>query len=429
MTANSDRERVGRRGFLATSASSAAMILATHSAVEVAAQAQKPTDAPTGPPVNCAVIGLGKQGRDLLAALSRVPGVTVTGICDTYQPFLNRSKDAAPKATPASDYRQVLERKDVSGIFIATPTDRHRDIAVAALQAGKHVYCEAPLAHTVEDARGIALAAKTAPKQVFQVGQQFRSNPQHNHVWKFVRGAVVGRPACARAQWHKKVSWRATAPTPDREREMNWRLRRETSPGLPGEVGIHSIDTMNWFLRSAPVSVAAFGGNVLYQDGRTVPDTVQCVFEYPGGVRFMQDITLANSFDGSYELLMGDMGAVLLRGERAWLFKEADAPLEGWEVYARREPVGDETGIALVADATKILALGKVPGKDGSTLDPGKDALYYSVEAFANCIRQNKPAACGPMEGLQAAVTALKAHEASLTGAKIVFDKKWFELA
>lgn len=414
---------MSRRGFLATSAGSSVLL----ASAEAFAQEAAPK-VPAGPPVGCAVIGLGKQGREIVSKLARVPGAQVAAICDTYPAFLNRSRDAAPKAVPVADYRQALERKDVSSVFVATPSHQHKEIVLAALQAGKHVYCEAPIAHTVDDARTIAAAALKSGL-TFSGGQQFRSNPQHLHVLKFIRGSVLGRPALARAQWHKKSSWRLAAPNPEREREINWRLRKESSPGLMGEIGIHSVDTVNWFWRNMPVSVQGFGGVLFHQDGRTVADTVQCVFEYPGGARFLYDSTLVNSFDSSYELLMGDQAAVLLRGERAWLFKEADAALEGWEVYARKEPVGDETGIALVADATKILALGKIPGKDGSTLEPGKDALYYAVEAFLECVRTKKPTVCGPREALQATVTALKANEAVQTGSKVVYQKEWFELA
>ena len=169
-----------------------------------------------------------------------------------------------------------------------------------------------------------------------------------------------------------------------------------------------------------------------WNDRREVPDTVQTIIEYPGGLRVVYDMTLANSFDGAYELFMGTDGTILVRGERAWMFKETDAPLLGWEVYTRKESVGDEKGMVLVADATKILALGKKPGEDTSTLDPGKTALYYAIESFVNCVREADPKkkvpAAGPAEGLEATVTAIKAHEAALGGTKLVYEKEWFDL-
>jgi len=382
------------------------------------------------------VIGLGAQGKEILAAASRVGGANVVAICDTYSSpvFTKRAQEAAPKASFMADYRQVLERKDVAAVFIATPTHKHKEIVLAALQAGKHVYCESPMAHTIEDAKAMALAGKQAMeggKLVFQVGQQYRANPQHHHVQKFIHSAVLGNVTHGRGQWHKKNSWRRPASNPEREREMNWRLDSAVSPGLIGEQGIHSLDIANWFFKQLPVSVMGFGSILKWgEDGRKVPDTVQAVVEYPGGLRFTYDATLTNSYEGSYETFLGTDAAVLLRDQLAWLFKEADAPLLGWEVYARKEEYGPETGIALVADASKQLAEGKIPGKEKQVNDPGKSALFFSCDAFLNSVRdpaKNK-VDCGPLEGYQATVTALKANEAVVTGTKIAYQKEWFDL-
>ena len=79
----------------------------------------------------------------------------------------------------------------------------------------------------------------------------------------------------SRGQWNKKTSWRKASPNPDREKALNWRLYKETSLGLVGEIGIHSLDTAGWYLGSAPVSVTGFGGITQWQDDREVADTVQ----------------------------------------------------------------------------------------------------------------------------------------------------------
>ncbi len=443
MDKTKDAEVVSRRGFLSGSAGA----LLTVGATEALAQANKPKAPakpaapakpkataeakpkdPPPPTVNCAVIGLGLQGRAIMAALGRLPGANLVAICDTYQPFLNRSKSAAPKAEPLTDYRALLDRKDVQAVFIATPTHQHKDVTLAAIQAGKHVYVEAPLAHTIEEAKAIALAGKGSA-QVFQVGQQSRANPQHHHVQAFIASAVLGNMTYGRGQWHKKDSWYRTAPNNEREREINWRLDREKAAGLLGEVGIHTLDVANWFLKARPVSVMGFGSQLLYKDNRNIPDTVQCILEYPGGVRFHYSATLTNSYEGQYEVFGGTDSAVVLRDERAWLFKEADAPLLGWEVYARKEEYGAETGICLVADASKQLAEGKIPGKEKQNSDPGKNALYFSCEAFLNSIRDpEKKPECGALQGYQAVVTAVKANEAVLQGTKITFQKEWFGL-
>jgi predicted dehydrogenase len=355
-----NKETLSRRELL-RHASTLTLVMAL-SAEEALAESA-PAAAPAGPPVGVGVVGLGPQGRELLASLVRLPGASVAAICDTYAPFLRRGNEIAPKATQQSDYHKLLEEKSVQAIVVATPSYQHRQIVLDAIRAGKHVYCEAPLAVFVDDCKAMARAGSDS-KQVFQVGQQWRSDPQHHHALKFVRTGVLNKMAQARAQWHRKDSWRRPAPTTEREREVNWRLNDQTSAGLMGEVGVHQVDIVSWFLKELPVSASGFGGVLVWQDGRTVPDTVQCLIEYPGGVHLLYDATLGNSFDGAYELLMGSDSALLTRGDRAWMFKEADSPLLGWEVYARKDKFGDETGIALVANATQLLAQGKIPGQD-----------------------------------------------------------------
>src|SRR6185436_7528695 len=145
-----------------------------------------------------------------------------------------------PRAETATDWKRVIESPGVEAIVVATPTPAHREIAVAALQAGKHVYCEAPIAASIDDARAIAAAAAGARGLVFQGGLQGRSNSLYRHVLQFVKSGVLGDVAAVHAQWNRKDSWRRAAPAPERERALNWRLD-PASPGLMGEIGIHQI--------------------------------------------------------------------------------------------------------------------------------------------------------------------------------------------
>ena len=380
-------------------------------------------------PVKVAVIGLGEQGRALLTSLSYVPGAVVSHVCDTYTPAHKRALELFPQATAVTDYKAVLSDAGVQGVYIATPSHLHKQIVLDALAAGKHVYCEAPLASSVADAKAIAQAAKAAaPKVIFHSGLQYRTNPQHKHVLSFVRTGALSTLVQAKAHWHKKGSWRRAAPSDKRQDELNWRLDKATSGGLLGEIGIHQIDVTSWFAKSLPKAVTGFGGILAWNDGRDVPDTVQCLLEYDGGVHLTYDATLANSFDGAYELFQGTDAAVLLRGQRAWMFKEVDAQALGWEVYAYKELVGDDTGIALVADATKLLAEGKEPGKNRD-IDPKKSPQYYACETFVKALRAGKQAEeVGPQEGYEATVVALTANEAILTGKRIEFTKEMFTL-
>ncbi|HEU0009494.1 MAG TPA: Gfo/Idh/MocA family oxidoreductase, partial [Verrucomicrobiae bacterium] len=355
-------------------------------------------------------------------------------------------------AKQSADYKSLLEDKDIKAVLIATPSHQHRDIAIEALKAGKHVYCEAPMATTLEDARAIAAAARGAVGQVFQPGLALRSDPQRHFLLQFVRSGAAGNPLSARAQWNKKQSWRQASPNPEREKEINWRLDKKLSLGLAGEIGIHQIDMMSWLLKERPTAVTGFGGILHWTDGRDVPDTAQFVLEYPGGVQGIFEVSLANSFDADYEVLYGTYAAIMLRGNKAWMFKEVDSPLLGWEVYARKDVFYKETGIALVANATKLVAQGDNPVEDAPYANT---PLSFALEAFLSNVSDvstavedfkdtygtndkaklakqlatlNKQPAATWKEGLEAAIVAIKANEALMAGKRVTLGKELFEL-
>ncbi len=413
---------IDRREFLIGAAATVALMITA----EQAAKAEG-TDTPiTGPAVKFGVIGMGPWGREILTALSKMPSAEIAAICDTYDPYVKKGVEIAPKAATFTDYTKLLASSDVEAVVIATPSHLHKDIALAAVAAGKHVYLEAPMAHTVEDAKAIAVAGKGSAK-VFQVGLQGRSNLLYKHVGNFVKTGVLGTPITVIAQWDKKDSWKRMAPTPAREKELNWRLFKATSPGLVGESGVHHIDLASWFLGKQPVAVTGFGSIVGWPDGRDVPDTVQCVIEYPDNVRMVFTSTLASSFGSSSATFQGTNSSLLMREKKSWMIKEADSALLGWEVYARKETVVEETGICMVADATKILQAGKEPGKEGS-IEPTKEALFCALENFTRSIRDNAKVVADAAIGYQATVVALKANEAIQTGSKITYQPDWFAL-
>jgi predicted dehydrogenase len=338
-------------------------------------------------------------------------------------------------------------------VIIATPTHQHKSIALEALKAGKHVYCEAPMASSIEDAKEIARAAKAAKQQIFQPGLQLRADPQRHFLVPFIRSGAIGTALNARAQFHKKQSWRATSPKPEREKELNWRLSKETSIGLVGELGSSAIDQAAWFLNAQPTAVTGHGTLALWKDGRDVPDTVQAVLEFPGGVVMTYDATLANSFDGDYAMFYGTDAAVMLRENKAWLFKEVDSPLLGWEVYASKETFYKETGIVLKANASKSVPANAAGQTQESPFS--NTPLFYALQIFlkngidmsaavedaisllgpddaegiaAQAAKAPRRPAATYLEGLQTAVTAIKANEAILAQQRIELKPEWYEL-
>lgn len=403
--------------------------------------------------IKVAVIGLGAWGREIVNTLAKIPEADLAAICDTYPASVRRTAPSAPGAAQTGDYKTILANKDIKAVIVATPTHQHKEIVLEALKAGKHVYCEAPLANTIEDARAIASAAKASRQVLFQAGLQMRADSQRHFLLPFIRSGALGQSIMARAQFHKKQSWRQVSPKPEREKELNWRLSKQTSTGLVGEIGCHAIDQTTWFLNAQPVAVSGFGLIALWKDGRDVYDTVQAFLEFPNGIFMDYNATLANSFDGEYEMLYGSDAAVMMRESKAWMFKEVDSPLLGWEVYARKETFYKETGIALVANASKSVPANDQQAQAAAAINTSlttaltvflKNATDMSaaLEDAINAIGTDDPQqlteqvskvklrpAANYQEGFSATVTAIKANEAIQTAQRIVLKPEWYELS
>jgi len=374
-------------------------------------------------PVNVGLIGCGRQGRAVLTELAKIEGVSITAVCDTDARRLRGATRRAPDAATHDAHPALLD-EDVDAVVIATPTHEHRQVALDSLAAGKHVYCEAPLAHSLADAKAIAAAARRAEKQVFQAGFQGRSNPVYSLARSFVRAGAIRNVFQMRAQFHQKTSWVTPSPDPAREKLLNWRLDPAVSTGLIGEIGAQQFDVVHWFTGKYPNRVRATGGVLTWEDGRKVEDTVHAELMFESGARFDWDACLGSSYGGQYEVLMGTMGTVKLAWSHGWMFKEADAATQGWEVYANRQQFHNDEGITLIAEATKLAAQGKLKEGVGLPHSP----LFYALEDFLTSVTEGVPVACSAEEGLRATAIALRANEALRSGDEVAIPEEDFKV-
>ncbi|MAF66073.1 MAG: hypothetical protein CMJ84_10520 [Planctomycetes bacterium] len=376
-------------------------------------------------PLPVALVGAGRQGRAILGELQKLEGARVVAVCDVLAGRLRSGLRRAQGARGYEDHRKLLEELGdaVDSVIVATPTHLHREVVIDALEAGKNVYCEAPLAHTTEDARAIAAAARAAGG-VFATGLQGRSNPVYQLARSFYRSGCVRDLASMRAQDFKKQSWRTPASNPADEAALNWRLDPAISPGLPGELGTQQFDVFHYYRGEYPVSVRGRGGVFVHRDGREVPDTVTCELGFADGTSLFWEACLGNSYQGRYELLSGSMAAIKLAWSHAWMFKEADAPTQGWEVYANRQTFHNDEGITLIADATQLASQGKL--KEGVGLPHAP--LHYALEDYLVAAAGGGEPACGAAEGLRATVVGLLAQRAVTSGEEQAIDPALFEI-
>lgn len=367
-----------------------------------------------------AMIGAGRQGRVLMTEIQKIAGASIAAVCDPVQSRLDAGVRRAPGAEPFADYRALLtKRADVQAVFIATPTHLHRALVEECLAAGKHVYCEAPIAHTIEDAKGIVRAARSSSK-VFMPGLEGRSNPVYQLARTFFQSEAVRDLVSMRAHDHKKISWRTPASDPADERALNWRLNDDLSIGVPGELGTHQVDVFHWYTGQRVVRVSGLGSIRLHKDGRTLPDTVTCAMEFEDGAVLSYAASLANSYEGRYEVLYGTNAAIKLGWSHGWMFKEADAPTQGWEVYANRQQFHNDEGITLIADATQLASQGKL--KEGVGLP--HPSAYYAVSDFLKACAQGTPVPVTAEDALSATAVGICAHQAVTTGRAVEITRE-----
>lgn len=368
-------------------------------------------------PQRVGLIGAGRQGRAIIAELLQLPEVTIPVVCDASPARLRTALERAPGAEGVADYRAVLGRADVTAVIVATPTHLHRQVVLDAIEAGKHVYCEAPIAHTVEDAKVLATAALGA-RTVVAAGFQGRANPVYQRAAGFVGSDTLRDPVSLVAQANRKTSWRFPASEPGTDRAVNWRLDPDLSLGLAGEIGAQQFDVATWLMSGAPTRVSGRGTIRLHQDGRTVFDTVSADLVWANGVALQWSATLASSYGGQYEVFHCVNAAIRLAWTHAWLFKEVDSPTQGWEVYATRQQFFDDEGIVLVADATKLAAQGRL--KQGAMLS--NTPLYYALADFFVAASDNKPPACTMADGARATILGIRTNEAILNATTLTID-------
>lgn len=272
--------------------------------------------------INVGVIGTGDRGGGLIPFINQIPNMRVVACCDII-PFRLSSglSKVEGKAKGYSDYKKMLEDKDVDAVLVATPFSTHSKIVVDALKAGKHVYGEKTMAKGYE---GIAelVSAADASKGIFQTGHQYHSSRLYSHVVDEVRNGKIGKITAFECQWNRNGNWRRPVPDPKWERMINWRMYREFSGGLLAELCSHQLDFANWVMGAMPEKVMGVGGIDYWKDGRETYDNIHLIYSYPEGVRASFTCLTSNAM-GDYKVkVMGDKGTYILDYAKAWFYPE-----------------------------------------------------------------------------------------------------------
>jgi predicted dehydrogenase len=261
-----------------------------------------------GYPANDAIrVGLiGTGGRcmgELLPEMKKVEGLKIAAVCDVWDERLDKArKEALPDALATKDYAEILARKDIDAVVIATPDHLHVPITIAACEAGKDVYVEKPLTHDLSEGEAV-IAAEAKHRRIIQVGMQQRSMPQFQKAYEIVKSGGLGKIHRIHLSWNRNagfgegrpkygirpetVDWkRFLGPARDQPFDevkfRNWRWFWDFGGGILTDLMVHFIDVANWFCDlDAPAVAVTLGENYITKGFWETPDTIETVLGYP----------------------------------------------------------------------------------------------------------------------------------------------------
>lgn len=352
-----------------------------------------------GDRIRAGFIGTGDRGKGLIYTMNELAdSFEVTAICDVLDFRLREAQKIAQSNTlkQFSDYRKLLEDKNIDAVFISTPLDLHYPIAVAALEAGKHVYLEKTMTYSIPEAVNLVKLTKKYPKLTLQVGHQYRYTPLYYRVKDMIQKGFLGKVTQIESRWDRNWNWRRQAPDPSLERQINWRMYNEHSGGLVAELLSHQMDFVNWAFDTHPDEVFGTGGIDFYKDGRETFDNVQVMFRYAKDNMIGNfGATCSNARDGYLFRLKGTKGTISLLVDDAIYYPEKQA-------RAELETVDGVTGSTRIEwNAEGGVRILKEKLKDGS---------WYALKDFHRSIATGQLPASNVITG---ATTAVCVHLAN----------------
>lgn len=413
-------------------------------------------------PARAAIIGTGNEGCGAMIKDHNRAYLDFIGACDC-RPFnQNRARKAiadhadysqqdADRLKMYADVDEMLADDDVEVVVIALPLWLHAPVAIKAMQAGKHVFCEKLMAHTVGECKAMVRVAHET-NRLLAIGHQRHYSSLYDNANYLVQNGHLGKIRHIRAQWHRNNAvprvakdenglliydangepvyvrdnagnivyydgWKPPIPDEDKnvdfkkygyksiEELVQWRLYDRTGAGLMAELGSHQLDACSIFLGKVhPLAVTGFGGTFFYKDGREVDDHVFTMFEFPAVDDPEQRVVVTyssvntNAFPGgplAYgEMVMGTQGTMIVAGEEEiLLYREIDP--NTWTGGGQRttaisvEKSGGTPTLATSPSLADVASAGvEVPGTQG---DKPSRGYREELEHFVYCLRNGNP--------------------------------------
>jgi predicted dehydrogenase len=408
--------QVTRRRFLQESAAlaAAAAIPSTLPATD--------RKAPPSERVNVGVIGVAGQGAYDLGQVAAAGG-NIVALCDVHTSRADAARKQFPEAKFYQDFRRVMDHNDIDAVVIATPDHMHAIPAVAAMRAGKHVYCEKPLAHDVREVR-VMMELTAKHKLVTQMGTQIHAENNYRRAVEIVQSGILG-PVRRVQVWCSKQPYPDTmlsktpvavpsdldydlwlGPAPSRPYDpaflpFHWRWWWDFGGGILADMACHYMDLAHWALDlRTPLTVEATGKKVREAD-YDVPDVLRADYRYPA---------------------RGDLPEVHL----TWF-----SGVQGPDLDAKGPYHGFANGVLFEGEKGKLVAdYGRyklLPEGDFKDFTPPKQTIPASIghhKEWLEAIKHNGPTTCNFAYSGALAETVLLGNVAFRCGQKIEWDDK-----
>jgi len=366
-----------------------------------------------------ALVGAGGQGLRIAENMLKVPGTRMTAVCEINPLQVEAAHKLSSDAKVYEDWNRLLaDEPDLQAVLIALPEHTHSAAAIAAMQAGKDVFCEKPMAYAIDEARQM-IATRDKTGRVLQIGQQRRSNPLYYLAERMIqKEGAIGEVLRVDAFWDRWSDWKRELPAvkkdfspwgfPSLNHLVNWRLYRQYGHGLMTENGTHQMDAAGWLLGNKRPMLVCGMGTSRYRDGRETHDIVSAEYMFEGDtiVRFTQDFHQGFNFGWSYgELFVGSEGSLRITAQRELVVYDKQRK-------STKIPIAQLGDIELAGVVSTADELTAAEGKDGVGLDMYSYANELRI--FAHAVRERGPVTCTGEIGLNSIAMTIVGTEAQL---------------
>ncbi len=396
--------------------------------------------------IKLALIGAGIMGTEDLNTALKHSNVEVVAVCDLYDGRLESAKEKwGQHLFVTKDHKEILKRKDVDAVIIGTPDHWHQQISIDALNAGKHVYCEKPMVHSVKEGHALIDAWKKSGK-IFIVGSQGISSLGNEKAKELLAQGAIGDINYAEGFWARhspegawqyaipqdasinNVDWkRYVSNTQDRPfdplRFFRWRNYLDYGTGMSGDLFVHLFTSLHFITNSlGPDKISAMGGLRYWDDGREVPDVLLGMFQYPDseqhpGFNLSLRCNFVDGTSGStYLKIVGSKGSMDVKWEEVVVKTNQTASSNDpfLEEQAKMIQGGEE-------QRKKMLP----PPETVYRAERGyKGAHYDHFGNFFKAIRENGTVVEDPVFGFRAAAPALLCNDSYFEDRFIRWDPK-----